>query len=294
MIWRLRTQTLTFDSTPKLMGILNVTPDSFSDGGKYVAADSAIAQALQLQADGADIIDIGAESTRPYSSPVSAEEQIARLRPVLQALDRQYAQQSDQQSGLRIPVSIDTQSAAVAEAALKFDCVQIINDVSGLEGDPQMLGVARDSKAGVCVMHMQGTPQTMQNAPRYQDVVQEIRQYLQDRFDACIRGGIEPERICLDPGIGFGKTHEHNLTLLRGIHAFLDLPAPILVGHSRKGFIAHVLGDKTIDRDAGTLGVSLAMAAAGVPVLRVHNVALTRQALTLFASSRKPPNHPQD
>lgn len=269
--WQLRARTLSLEKGPHVMGILNVTPDSFSDAGKHRAIVDAVGAALRMEDDGAAIIDIGGESTRPYSEPVAEEEELRRVTPVLQQL----------QGRLDIPVSIDTSKASVAEAAIELGA-EIINDVTGLEGDARMGEVATASRSGVCVMHMQGTPQTMQDQPQYQNVVEEVFAYLQQRADACRSLGIAPERICLDPGIGFGKTHEHNIALLRGVRRFLNLPYPILIGHSRKGFVAHVLGDRSTDRDAGTLGVSLAMAAAGVDLLRVHNVRDTVHALRLF------------
>src|SRR6056297_2739054 len=253
------------------MGILNVTPDSFSDGGKYRQTAAAIDAALQMQADGADLIDIGGESTRPYSDPVAGDEELRRVVPVIQGLAGQ----------LDIPISIDTSKADVADAAIDAGA-QIINDVTGLEGDPAMTGVARRHGVGVCVMHMKGTPQTMQDDPSYDDVVQEIYDYLLQRRQFCLDACIQQDRICLDPGIGFGKTHEHNLTLLRATDRFTALAAPILIGHSRKGFIGKRLGDKSADRTFGSLGVSLAVAAMGADIIRVHDVAATHQALTLF------------
>ncbi len=270
-LWDLGKRVLTFQSRPLVMGILNVTPDSFSDGGKHFDPSIAIEAALQMQADGADIIDIGGESTRPYSDPVTADEELRRVVPVIAGLAGK----------LDVPISIDTSKADVAAAAIEAGA-EIINDVTGLEGDPDMPGTAVRCQVGVCVMHMRGTPQTMQNDPRYDNVVEEIYDYLRRRFDHCIAAGIEPRRICLDPGIGFGKTHEHNLELLRHTRRFCELDAPILIGHSRKGFIGKVLGDKQADRTAGTLGVSLAVAAAGADVIRVHDVKPTVDALKLF------------
>jgi len=269
--WRLVDRSLAIARRPLVMGILNVTPDSFSDGGRYQATDRAVAAALQMQTDGADIVDIGGESTRPYSDRVDAREELERVVPVLQQL----------RGRLSIPISIDTSKASVAQAAMDTGA-EIINDVTGLEGDPAMLEVAKRSSAGVCVMHMQGTPQTMQDAPAYEDVVEEILTYLQQRYAFCIDAGIAPERICLDPGIGFGKTHQHNLDLMRSIDRFAALKSPILIGHSRKGFIAKVLGDKIVDRTAATIGASLAAAAAGADVIRVHDVRQTVDALKLF------------
>ncbi len=272
--WRLRSRKLEFGPLPLLMGIINVTPDSFSDGGAFVDPRRAVEQGLRLVEEGADILDVGGESTRPYSTPVDADEEMRRVLPVVQALCEQAG----------APVSIDTSKAAVAREALAAGA-EIINDVTGLQGDPQMVGLASESGAAVCAMHMQGTPQTMQDKPTYEDVVAEIHGFLRQRRDALIAAGIAAERICLDPGIGFGKTHEHNLTLLGNCHRFHDLACPLLVGHSRKGFIAKVAGDKSADRTAGTIGVALSLARQGVQVLRVHDVAPVRQALLLFAAS---------
>jgi len=272
--WQLRTRRLELGSTPRLMGIVNATPDSFSDGGRYFDVGRAVDHALRLVDEGADIVDIGGESTRPYSTPVDADEELRRVLPVVTAVVRR--------SGM--PVSIDTSKARVAREALAAGA-EIVNDVTGLEGDPEMVEVVRSTGAGVCAMHMRGTPQTMQDDPRYGDVTAEIREYLRLRRDRLEAAGIERLRIALDPGIGFGKTHEHNLTLAGRCDRFLDLGTPLLVGHSRKGFIGKVLGDQQADRTFGSVGVSLALAVQGVHVLRVHDVAATRQALALFAAT---------
>ena len=271
--WQLRTRRLDFGELPALMGIVNVTPDSFSDGGRFYSPSHAIDQALRLEDDGADMIDIGGESTRPYSDPVDGEEELRRVEPVLTALVNR----------LQIPVSIDTSKTRVARAAIEIGA-EVLNDVTGLEGEPAMIGLAVESQVGVCAMHMQGTPQTMQDAPCYDDVVGEITQYLQQRDQALINAGIAPARICLDPGIGFGKTHAHNIELIRRSAAFLQLDRPILVGHSRKGFVGKLTGDKS-SRDFGTLGISLALAQAGIQVLRVHDVKATKAALVCFAAA---------
>lgn len=269
--WDIGRRVLAFDARPLVMGILNVTPDSFSDGGRHNAPRAAIEVALQMQSDGADIIDIGGESTRPYSDPVAADEELNRVIPVIRELARE----------LTIPISIDTSKAIVAKEAIAAGA-EIINDVTGLEGDPAMVALAAQSAVGVCVMHMQGPPQTMQDAPSYDNVVEEILDYLKQRLAFCTAAGIAEQRICLDPGIGFGKTHEHNLKLLRETAQFCQLDRPILIGHSRKGFIGKVLGDKTADRTAGTLGVTLAIAQAGADIVRVHDVKPTVDALKLF------------
>jgi len=270
--WKLRTQTLAITQTPLIMGILNVTPDSFSDGGSYLTAQDAIDHGLRLAAEGADIIDIGGESTRPYSQSVSAQQEIERVVQVVRGI----ADQSD------VPISIDTSKSAVAIAAIEAGA-QVINDVTGLTGDPDMLQVAVESGVGVCAMHMQGTPATMQDNPRYTNVVAEVLAYLQQRKACLLDAGIPLEKICLDPGIGFGKTHQHNLELLAECEAFLELGCPILIGHSRKGFIGKLLNDKDADRDSGTLAISLLMAQKKMHVLRLHQIAPTVAALKVLA-----------
>ena len=272
--WNLRTRVLSFGARPLVMGILNVTPDSFSDGGKHFQLQAAVDAALAMESDGADIIDIGGESTRPFSDPVSAAEECDRVMPVIEGLAGK----------IRIPISIDTSKAAVANDAVQAGA-EIINDVTGLSGDPKMIDVARASGVGVCVMHMKGNPQTMQNDPRYQNVVEEIADYLVLRRTWCINNGIDEDRICLDPGIGFGKTHDHNLELLRATERFVGLGSPLLIGHSRKGFIGKLLGDPSSDRMAGTLAVSLAVAAAGAQMIRVHDVKETVGGLRLFEAA---------
>lgn len=272
--WNIGRRKLDLSKRPLVMGILNVTPDSFSDGGKHDTLETAVATAIQMQTDGAGIIDIGGESTRPYSEPVGADEELRRVIPVI----KQLAAKID------IPISIDTSKAAVAQAAIDAGA-EIINDVTGLEGDKAMPQVAVKSGVGVCVMHMSGTPQDMQDNPQYDDVVQNIYDYLLQRREFCLAAGISHDRICLDPGIGFGKTHEHNLTLLNATDRFAKIGSPILIGHSRKGFIGKLIGDKTADRTAATIGVSLAVAAAGAHIIRVHDVKPTVDALTLFRAS---------
>jgi dihydropteroate synthase len=256
------------------MGILNVTPDSFSDGGQHIDPTRGAQAAMRMEADGANIIDIGGESTRPYSDPVGVQQELDRVIPVIERLAGK----------LSIPISIDTSKSVVAAAAIAAGA-EIINDVTGLEGDPEMAATAADLAVGVCVMHMQGDPQTMQDDPQYNDVVEEIYAYLVARRDFCLDIGIERDRICLDPGIGFGKTHEHNLELLRGTRRFAEIGSPLLIGHSRKGFIGKMLGDKEADRTAATLGVSLAVAAAGADVIRVHDVKPTVDGLKLFEAA---------
>lgn len=272
--WVLRTRTLEFASLPRLMGIVNVTPDSFSDGGRFFEPRAAVDHALALAAQGADIIDIGGESTRPFSTPVPAEEELRRVIPVIAALAGRIG----------VPISIDTSKAVVAKEAIQAGA-EIINDVTGLTGDPAMVALAAETQAAVCIMHMQGTPQTMQINPTYRNVVEEVGAFLRHRRDALVEAGIPPERVAVDPGIGFGKTTEHNLQLLRNAWQFHELGCPVLVGHSRKGFIARVAGDRHADPLGGTVGVALALARQGVQVLRVHDVGLIRQALVLFEAT---------
>ena len=271
--WQLPSRELSFGKAPLLMGIVNVTPDSFSDGGKFSSADAACRHARQLVADGADIIDIGGESTRPYADIVESDEEIKRVVPVIEQLA----------GDIDVPISIDTTKTAVAKAALSAGA-EIINDVSGFR-DQGMLALAVESNAAVCAMHMQGTPQTMQDHPQYDDVVEEIYDYLDQRKQQLLGAGIKPERICLDPGIGFGKTHEHNLTLLANCQRFVELEMPILVGHSRKGFIGKVLGDKSADRMIGTVAIALSLAQKGIQIIRVHDVLEVRQGLQLFEAA---------
>jgi dihydropteroate synthase len=291
--WLLRTRSLAVPhpgggpGRPLVMGIVNVTPDSFSDGGRHAGVAEAVAHGLVLVAEGAEILDVGGESTRPFATPVDAAEEWRRVGEVVRLLVAEAG----------VPVSIDTGKAEVAARAIEAGA-EIINDVTGLEGDPGMLRVAVESGAGICAMHMRGTPQTMQLDPRYDDVVGEIRDYLVRRRDGLIAAGISPERICLDPGIGFGKTHAHNLELMARAAAFTDLGVPILVGHSRKGFIGRELERDLgrpatlADRDAGTAGAACGLAAAGVHVVRVHAVALVRGALAVHAATAPRPLRP--
>jgi dihydropteroate synthase len=269
--WQLRTHGLRLGRRPLVMGIVNVTPDSFSDGGMFASPDAAIEQALRLAAEGADIIDIGGESTRPGSESVDAETELARVLPVLAGL----------RNRLLVPLSIDTSKAVVARDALAAGA-EIVNDVTGLDADPRMIEVVRSSGCGVCLMHMRGTPRTMQDNPTYENVVEEVLEYLRSGRQRLIAQGIDERRIALDPGIGFGKTHQHNLTLLAHCHRFHELRSPVLVGHSRKGVIGKILGDKEADRTAGTVGMALALASQGVQILRVHDVAAVRQALVAY------------
>lgn len=260
---------------PAVMGVVNVTPDSFSDGGLHLDPDAAVRHALQLVADGATILDIGGESTRPGAEPVDADEELRRVVPVIERL----VGQTD------AVISIDTSKAAVARAAITAGAA-IVNDVTGLEGDPDMLRVVADSDAGACIMHMRGTPRTMQQEPRYDDVVAEVKAYLAGRRDALEAAGVAPECLTLDPGIGFGKTFEHNLELLQRIDEFHELGCPLLVGHSRKRFLGEILGDADADRTAATVGVAMHLVDRGVQLIRVHDVREVVDALKAFTICR--------
>ncbi len=272
--WKLRTRTLQVGKIPLLMGVVNVTPDSFSDAGRCFAPAAAVKHALRLADEGADLLDIGGESTRPGAAPVAADEELRRVIPVVAALAGQT----------RVPLSIDTSKAAVAREALAAGA-EVINDTTALGGDPAMPALVARSACGVCLMHMRGSPRTMQDNPVYSDVVGEVFAELRQRRDVAIAVGIEPARIALDPGIGFGKTTAHNLAILRVLGRFQALGCPLLLGVSRKQFIGQVLGDVKAERTAGTIGAALAAARQGVQILRVHDVAAVRQALMLFEAA---------
>ena len=254
---------------PLLMGIVNVTPDSFHDGGRFAAAGDAIAQARRLIDEGADLLDLGGESTRPGAAPVPAEEELRRVLPVLEAL-----------RGCGVPVSVDTRQPAVMRVALAAGAA-MINDVSALRAPGAVEAVA-GTDASVCLMHMQGEPRTMQQAPRYADVVGEVTAFLAARIDVCVAAGIDRGRIVIDPGFGFGKRLEDNLALARALPELAKL-APVLVGFSRKSLIGAMTGrDATADRLAGSVTAALWAARHGAAVLRVHDVAATRDALGVW------------
>ena len=253
------------------MGILNVTPDSFSDGGAHCGSETALVHARRMIAEGATLIDIGGESTRPGALPVSAEQEIARTLPVVAALRAEW-------DGL---VSIDTSKAAVAAAALAAGA-DIVNDVSGLLADAAMAGVCAASGCGVVVMHMQGSPQTMQAAPRYADVVAEVRAFFAERFQTLTAAGIEPAALCFDPGIGFGKTVDHNLALLRALGEISVAGRPLLLGVSRKSFIGSILGTDDLDaREWPTVALTARAREMGVMLHRVHAVRPNVEALRM-------------
>jgi dihydropteroate synthase len=256
----------------KLMGVVNVTPDSFSDGGLYLDPEAAIAHGLGLAEAGAEILDVGGESTRPGAEPVGAEEEMGRVVPVIRGL-----------SGSGARVSVDTSKAVVAAAALDAGA-EIVNDVTALRGDPEMAALCAERGAGVVLMHMLGEPRTMQEDPRYEDVVAEVNAFLAERLEAAVAAGIEEDRVWLDPGIGFGKTGAHNMELLRRLGELRELGRPLVVGTSRKSFIGRVDGSPADQRLGGTIASSVLAAAEGADVLRVHDVAEVRQALTVAAA----------
>lgn len=263
---------------PQIMGILNVTPDSFSDGGRLTDVGRAVDAATQMVAQGATILDIGGESTRPGAAYVEVEEEIERTVPVIAELSRE----------LSVPISIDTRKAAVAKAALEAGA-SLINDVSAMEFDPNMASVAAEAGVPICLMHAQGTPETMQDNPTYEDVVREVLKHLAGRVDAALAAGIPAERIIVDPGIGFGKTLEHNLALLSHLSVLHSLGVPVLVGASRKRFIGTLTNVEAADeRVHGSVAVALAAVAQGAQILRVHDVEATAQALKIWQAIHAP------
>ena len=252
------------------MGILNVTPDSFSDGGRFTDKTAIRAQVETMIAEGADIIDVGGESTRPFADAVGEDDELQRVLPAIRII-REIS---------RIPISIDTTKAGVARAALAAGA-DMINDISALDHDPEMIQVVRSYDGPVIIMHMQGTPRTMQLDPRYDDVVTDIRDFFVQRISWLGEQGVEKERIVIDPGIGFGKTVEHNLLLLQRIEELTQLGCPVLVGHSRKMFLGKILDLEVEERDIATAAVSALCALKGVAVVRVHNVAASLQAIRI-------------
>lgn len=259
-----------FGKKTYIMGILNVTPDSFSDGGAFLSPESIGQRIEEMIAAGADILDVGGESTRPFAEPVSAEEELARVIPAIRAIRRVS----------NIPVSIDTTKAEVALAALAAGA-SMVNDISALRSDPGMLEVVRSYDGPLIIMHMRGRPADMQVDPRYADVVVEIKSFFRERLAWLAEHGISPERVVIDPGIGFGKTVEHNLAILGNVSAFKELGRPVLIGHSRKSFMGTLLGLKVARRDAASAIISGICVTRGVDILRVHDVGLTAQAVQL-------------
>jgi dihydropteroate synthase len=253
----------------RLMGILNVTPDSFSDGGLYLDADSAVAHGREMVSDGADLVDVGGESTRPGAEEVQPDEERRRTEPVVAGL-----------ADAGVTVSIDTSKAAVAEAALDAGAA-MVNDVTALRGDPDLAGLCADRGCEVVLMHMQGTPRTMQSDPTYDDVVDDVRAFLVERIEAATAAGIAEEHIWVDPGIGFGKTVAHNTELLRRLAELRDLGRPIAIGTSRKSFIGKLTGRDVQGRIGGSIASTVLALRAGAEMLRVHDVRETAQAVTI-------------
>jgi dihydropteroate synthase len=251
----------------KLMGVVNVTPDSFSDGGLYLDPEAAIAHGKALAGEGAAILDVGGESTRPGAAAVAVAEELRRVEPVVAGL-----------AGVAEAISVDTSKARVAAAALDAGAA-IVNDVTALRGDPEMAALCAERGAGVVLMHMAGDPRTMQVNPEYGDVVAEVRDFLAARLEAAVAAGIEESRIWLDPGIGFGKTAQHNFELLRGLPELARLGRPLVIGTSRKSFIGRTDGSQATDRLGGTIATSILAATAGASVLRVHDVREMAQAM---------------
>lgn len=254
----------------KVMGILNVTPDSFSDGGRFTSVLAIQKQVEKMIGEGAGIIDIGGESSRPLAAPVSPAEEAARVIPVIRAIRKQFA----------IPISVDTTKASIARQALD-DGADMINDISALRFDPTMAALAATTGSPVVIMHMQGTPGDMQKDPRYDNVVEEILAFLGERIEWAVAHGIARDKIIVDPGIGFGKSIAHNLTIIKHLEMFKRLGCPVLLGHSRKAFIGKIIDREVGDRDTGTAIVSALCATRGVDIIRVHDVAGTVQAIKI-------------
>jgi dihydropteroate synthase len=263
------------DPVPKVMGIVNVTPDSFSDGGAFARLDDVLIRARRLVAEGADLLDLGGESSRPGSEPVSLDAELRRVIPVVEALS----------DGLAVPISIDTTKAEVARRAVDAGAA-IINDISAMAADPAMGRVAAESGAGVVLMHMQGVPRTMQADPRYADVVGEVYEFLARRVEWAESIGIPRDRIALDPGIGFGKTIEHNLEILRNLRRFDTLGCVLVIGTSRKGFLGTITGRSLPERATASVVSSLAACAEGARVVRVHDVAPMVDAIKVWGAVR--------
>src|SRR5918999_4048610 len=259
-IWRAGPHDLQCGARTLVMGILNVTPDSFSDGGRFFDPEMAVNRGMEMVGDGADIIDVGGESTRPGSDPVSVEDERERVVPVIKRLAAE----------VHVPISVDTRKHQVAEASVDAGA-SIVNDVTS-GSDPEMFRLVRATEAGMVLMHMKGEPKTMQESPHYDDVVREVHDYLESRLQAAVDAGVPVDRLCVDPGLGFGKTTEHSLLLMQQTEALLDLGRPVLVGPSRKSFIGDAQGTEVTDRLEGTAGAVAYMVAKGAHIVRVHDV----------------------
>jgi dihydropteroate synthase len=258
---------------PLIMGVVNVTPDSFSDGGLFLDEDAAVEHGLELVSEGAGLLDVGGESTRPGAEPVSADEELRRVVPVIERLCATEA-----------AISVDTAKSAVAHAALDAGA-DIVNDVSAFRFDPEMAGLVADSEAGCCLMHMLGEPRTMQEDPRYDDVVSEVKAFLEERLAFAVAEGVHEARVWLDPGIGFGKTVEHNLELLRRLDEIVAIGRPVVIGTSRKSFLGKLTGREVGQRVPGTIATSVIAYERGASVFRVHDVAEVADALKVAAAT---------
>jgi len=266
-----RGSVLPLDQRVLVMGILNVTPDSFSDGGRYLDPGAACARALEMEQEGADVVDIGAESSRPGAAPVGEEEELRRLMPVVTEVCRR----------VRIPVSVDTTKSRVAKQGLDAGAA-LINDITALRGDPDMSSLIAESGAGIVLMHMQGSSQTMQEHPWYDDVTNDIRVFFRERMDVACASGIQPEQIILDPGFGFGKNLNHNLAVLANLDAFQELERPLMVGISRKAFVGRVVGREGFEgRLLGAAGAVATAIILGARMVRVHDVAQMRDVIRM-------------
>src|SRR5579884_1930516 len=264
----------------QIMGVVNVTPDSFSDGGRYLDSQAAIAHAQALEAEGAAFLDVGGESTRPGADPVPEDEELRRVMPVIEGLIAR---------GAEARISVDTSKSVVAARALQAGAT-LVNDVTALRGDPEMAGVVAGAAADCCLMHMLGDPRTMQRDPHYDDVVGDIKAFLEERMAFAIKAGIAEERILIDPGIGFGKTTEHNLELLRRLDEFLDLGRPVVIGTSRKAFLGRLTGrESPSDRVAATIATNVLAYERGARIFRVHDVGPVHDALTVTAATVSAP-----
>jgi dihydropteroate synthase len=262
----------------RVMGVVNVTPDSFSDGGQFLDPAVAIEHALELVSEGAVILDIGGESTRPGARPVAADEELRRVLPVIEGV---------RSAGAAVEISVDTSKAVVAGAAIEAGAT-IVNDVTALRGDPEMAGLVADRGVDCCLMHMLGTPRTMQRDPHYEDVVGEVKAFLEERMGVAVAAGIGEERLLLDPGIGFGKTVEHNLELLRRLDELVALGRPVVIGTSRKSFLGRITGREVDERLAGTIATNVLAFERGARVFRVHDVAPVHDALAVAAATVSP------
>jgi dihydropteroate synthase len=270
LVWRCREREIACGGRTLVMGIVNVTPDSFSDGGSFLDTASAVDQGARLAEEGADVLDVGGESTRPGAAQVPVDDELERVVPVVEQLVKQ----------VDVPVGVDTRKAEVARRALDVGAA-IVNDVTA-GSDADMFGVVRETGAGLVLMHMRGDPQTMQDDPRYDDVVTEVRDYLASRIGSAVAAGVPRAQLCVDPGIGFGKNLDHNLAILRAIASFRELRTPVLVGASRKRFIGQLTGvDDPADRIEGTAGAVAWCAAQGVDVVRVHDVLQMRRVVNV-------------